>query len=422
MTGRWLILADDLTGAADCAVAFARRGVDAVVSWGSGPDGDATVRSIDVDSRMVSMTEAAARQVAAQSAHWRTGTRLYKKIDSTLRGHPAAELAAQLSAFAAGNLRRAPLAVVAPAFPAARRHTREGRMLVDGRSLEETALWARDPPYGSARLPDILGSAGLSSEVLALDVIRAGSQSVHLRLREAERSGIDAVICDCTTEADLTTVAMASLQLEQALWVGSAGLAAALATAVAEPRSSRPHLMAPCGPILTVVGSLAEPSRRQARTLAQSGTVVHLLAVADLLLAGAQAPGWRDAARALGDALAAGKDVLLETAWSEHPDLSQRPLLAAALGELVAGAKAEIGGVVVTGGQTARALLSGLGVEGIRLIDEVEPGVPLGVTLAAWRVPVITKAGSFGDTDTLRRCLAHLRNLPIVPTGAHIPT
>ncbi|MFC7555203.1 four-carbon acid sugar kinase family protein [Pseudoroseomonas wenyumeiae] len=30
---RWLILADDLTGAADCAVAFARRGHAAAVTW-----------------------------------------------------------------------------------------------------------------------------------------------------------------------------------------------------------------------------------------------------------------------------------------------------------------------------------------------------------------------------------------------------
>jgi uncharacterized protein YgbK (DUF1537 family) len=34
MAGRWLILADDLTGAADCAIAFGRRGLAAAVTWG----------------------------------------------------------------------------------------------------------------------------------------------------------------------------------------------------------------------------------------------------------------------------------------------------------------------------------------------------------------------------------------------------
>src|SRR5258705_8004039 len=34
MTRRWLILADDLTGAADCAIALGGRGQAAVVTWG----------------------------------------------------------------------------------------------------------------------------------------------------------------------------------------------------------------------------------------------------------------------------------------------------------------------------------------------------------------------------------------------------
>src|SRR5258705_5537391 len=34
MTRRWLILADDLTGAADCAIALGGRGLAAVVTWG----------------------------------------------------------------------------------------------------------------------------------------------------------------------------------------------------------------------------------------------------------------------------------------------------------------------------------------------------------------------------------------------------
>jgi len=173
MTSRWLILADDLTGAADCAAAFAKRGIETVVSWGVST-ADATVLAIDVDSRALSAGEAAARQVAAQSRHWRGGMRLYKKIDSTLRGQPAAELAAQLAAPAIGA-HRPPLAVVAPAFPAAGRHTREGCVVVDDRPLEATELWARDHTYASACLPDVLACAGLSSRVIALGAMRAGA-------------------------------------------------------------------------------------------------------------------------------------------------------------------------------------------------------------------------------------------------------
>ena len=34
VAARWLILADDLTGAADCAIAFARQGIASAVGWG----------------------------------------------------------------------------------------------------------------------------------------------------------------------------------------------------------------------------------------------------------------------------------------------------------------------------------------------------------------------------------------------------
>ena len=76
-----------------------------------------------------------------------------------------------------------------------------------------------------------------------------------------------------------------------------------------------------------------------------------------------------------------------------------------------------IGALFATGGETALALLSALGVNGIRLLDEVEPGVPLGLTRGALRVPIITKAGAFGDAGTLGRCLSHLRRLrrPRIP-------
>src|SRR3546814_20231514 len=68
-----------------------------------------------------------------------------------------------------------------------------------------------------------------------------------------------------------------------------------------------------------------------------------------------------------------------------------------------------MGGFAATGGATASALLSGFGVSGIRLLDEIEPGVALGVTLGQLSIPVATKAGAFGDEESLVRIAARLR-------------
>src|SRR5689334_23044685 len=109
---RFWIIADDLTGALDTAAPFAARGWrTCVVPWpGPSPralsaavrrsSADHDVVVVDTASRHVAANEAgrrvravvaAARRVDADAASPRA---FYKKIDSTLRGHVAVELAA----------------------------------------------------------------------------------------------------------------------------------------------------------------------------------------------------------------------------------------------------------------------------------------------------------------------------------------
>jgi D-threonate/D-erythronate kinase len=406
----WLIIADDLTGAADCASPFAGRGFDAVVSLG-GINCEASVLSVDADSRHLPAKAAAARQVAAQTAHWQPGMRLYKKIDSTLRGQPAAELAAQLSAWGAGSRQPAPLAIVAPAFPATGRVTLDGRMLLHELPLDQTPLWAREHTYADASLPDVLASAGLVADTITLEVIRAGCDLVLTRMKDAQRRGIAAVVCDGASDADLEIVAAASLQLGDAVWVGSAGLASALAATVAAKKPPHPPMRVPGGPVLVVVGSFADVTRRQARALTETQMVTPVPVRPETLLAGGQAPGWQAAVKTLLDGLEAGENMLLQIESSKIPDLVHGAELAPKLADMVELVSARIGAIVVTGGEIARAVLSRLGIQGIRLIDEVERGVPLGLSLGVLRIPIITKAGAFGDSATLCRCLARLGDL-----------
>ncbi len=91
------------------------------------------------------------------------------------------------------------------------------------------------------------------------------------------------------------------------------------------------------------------------------------------------------------------------------PDLAEGPAIADALGRLLAPAARHADGLMATGGETAAALLAHCGIDGLRLIDETEPGVSLGVTLGAFTMPIVTKAGAFGDEGTLLRALHRLR-------------
>jgi uncharacterized protein YgbK (DUF1537 family) len=67
--------------------------------------------------------------------------------------------------------------------------------------------------------------------------------------------------------------------------------------------------------------------------------------------------------------------------------------------------------VIATGGDTMEAILDGLDICAFEILQELEPGFPLGRTsLGDGRELLIAmKAGGFGDDDTLRRAITQLR-------------
>jgi 4-hydroxythreonine-4-phosphate dehydrogenase len=410
VTLRWLILADDLTGAADCAIAFARRGRTAAVGWGEAPAPvGATVFAINTDSRRLAPAAAAARHRSLVEARLTPGMRLIKKIDSTLRGQPAAELRATIQALR--DRGAGAMAIVVPAFPATGRTTEGGRIYLGGTPLEETALWARDHTYPSADLVAVLEAEGLRARLLPLAAVRREAAAGIAAALEAE---VEALVCDAVLPEDLDAVARGSLpSAERLFWSGSGGIAQALAMAEG-PAESVPQSFPRVGRggMLVVVGSVAEASRAAAARLVEAGAVRPFSLPPAVLLEDAAA---REAGAAIAGALAAGEDVLVDIAAEGEPDLSYGALLAGRLATLLAPAAPHVSGLFATGGETACALLGRLGVTGIRLLDELEPGVPLGVTIGGspgvHAIPVMTKAGAFGTAETIARSLDRLRAL-----------
>jgi uncharacterized protein YgbK (DUF1537 family) len=69
--------------------------------------------------------------------------------------------------------------------------------------------------------------------------------------------------------------------------------------------------------------------------------------------------------------------------------------------------------LVLTGGETAYAVLSGLGTEGIVIHTELQPGVALGTVEGgdAHGTTVVTKAGGFGNKKTMAAVIKNLKRL-----------
>jgi uncharacterized protein YgbK (DUF1537 family) len=408
------ILADDLTGAADCGIAFAAAGLDTFVAFGDGPPPAGTeALSVDTDSRREGEAEAVRRARAAAGRARAAGSRaLYRKIDSTLRGHVGPELAATLAALAESDPGgKAPAAIFAPAFPGTGRTTLGGEVVVKGELLERTEVWRDARMKVPARPSELLRLAGLRSHVVPLAQVRSGAGPLAAELERRAAGGVDVLVCDAEQEEDLAAIARAGARLVRpVVWTGSAGLARHLpgALGLTRERRRRSAALAPraAGPVVIVVGSRSSVARDQARLLAAEPETTLITVDPRVLLAGEGDPRWP--AGAVDRALSAGTDLLV-TVGEEPLGPERGPDLAAGAARLVVPQAGRISGLVATGGDVARALLAALGATGLHLEGEVEPGVPLGVADVAPPLAVVTKAGAFGDPRTLSRCRAALR-------------
>src|SRR5438270_664268 len=120
----------------------------------------------------------------------------------------------------------------------------------------------------------------------------------------------------------------------------------------------------------------------------------------------------RRSAAARSAALARGQDsALVVTSQQVRVELTSR--IVDVLGRLAADSARShrLRGFILTGGDTARAVCRHLGVAGIQLLAEIEPGVPLGRLVGQTSSPLlaVTKAGAFGSEQTLVHALHQLK-------------
>ena len=380
------VIADDLTGAADTGVQFARAGYRAAVVFRGEPvppEGlDAVV--FDTDSRTL-RPSLAARYVEQAGRAARDARLVYKKFDSTLRGSVAAELSAAL------QTTRRRRAVVAPAFPAAGRTTAGGTQLVHGVPVHETEM-RNDPrtPVREGHVPTLLG--GWSSSVGTLGVEDLDDPENVSRAVDTN----EWTVVDAERDADLEALVRAVPDPGAVLWAGSAGLALALGAVYPGPRPAEPRAsFAKARSVLVVVGSLNAASRGQLDALVErygdvavpvgpgsAGTVGEVVDTARNILSGGSCAVVHSSGRASSSARGQVMRALAGAA-------------AALAGEGL------FDGLVLTGGSTAVSVSRALGASGIRLAGELEAGVPVGALIGPSPYTVVTKAGGFGKPDTL---------------------
>lgn len=237
-----LIVADDLTGAADAAGAFARWGHDCRVNLRVDTGGSASVLAIDTDSRTMSASDAAG--VTAEAVRRHPGRQLMIKIDSTMRGHVRATVDAAASAMHTMPRR----VIVCPAFPAF------GRTVVDG------VAYSGGEPLAAGQLREVFSGTAANAELC---------------------------IADASTDDELDAVVGSYADDHDVLWVGSAGLAGHLARRMTPTNGGVDRT--PARRIVVVTGSQHERTATQLSDLADD-TLVFAIDPRDITLAARLGP------------------------------------------------------------------------------------------------------------------------------------
>ncbi|QQE73622.1 four-carbon acid sugar kinase family protein [Brevibacillus composti] len=426
------IIADDLTGASDSGVQFTRMGMTAQVIFHLGEEGAASARTdvvvVDTDSRSLPAEQAYAQAASAANYLKESGAlHFYKKMDSTLRGNIGAEIDGVMDAIPFD------MALVAPAFPKIGRTTVAGRHYLHGTLVDQTEM-GRDPksPVRESDLARLLASQSKrKTGLLPLSVLREGDESVGNRLDELRRGGAELIICDAETDEDMQRIARSvSVYPARMLWTGSAGLADFLPQALGLGGSGEKAAPLPKTgyPIVLVAGSISPTTREQLQHVHEQGGVARV-ELNPLPLLGAKAEQEQEIARCIAEMEAAlqagqGNIALSSQAGPEdvraakeleaekglpNGEISNR--IASALGEVAAAIvkKYDLQGMILTGGDTAKAVCRHMGATGMELLRELEPGIPLGRLVGPHRFCVVTKAGAFGTRPSLWRAFHELR-------------
>ena len=385
-----LILADDLTGALDSGVQFAGKGDEVAVRTDHKRAFDYTeaadVLVIDTETRHIPKEEAYDIVYRLTKEALAAGIRtIYKKTDSGLRGNVGAELKAVLDASGAERLE------FVPAWPKMERITKDGIHYASGVPLEES-IFSRDviDPVTESHIDRLIH---LQADV---DVTMHGKEEGH---------GI--VVYDCESEEELEKIAK-QLSAPEGNFRFVAGCAGLLEKYPKQSeRLSKDEEIRLDKELLVLSGSMNDITKGQLAYAEKQGMYRIHVPMRKIVT-----NTWTDAEiRTFAENFLKHSDTpvsIVDTMEAFGETSLSNSVLAAAitscLGKL---AYCLIGeGIrktyMIIGGDTLRGFIREAGIQSLRPIREMAPGV----VLAKYRNKgidryLITKSGAFGPEDHL---------------------
>jgi uncharacterized protein YgbK (DUF1537 family) len=415
-------VADDFTGATDLCNTLVRNGmrtvqlIDVPRDGDPVPDADAVV--VALKSRTIPAPDAIAQSLAALRWLQRAGARqiLFKycsTFDSTDEGNIGPVADALLDALGAD------FTIFCPAFPENARTIYKGYLFVGDVLLSESGM--RDHPLTPMRDPSLVRVLQRQTKakvgLVPFAEASRGAAAIGDAFDRLRRSGHRHAVVDAVADRDLVEIAAAAKDLK--LITGGSGIAIGLPenfrrAGLLRPNPSAAELPRIAGPELVLSGSCSTATLAQVADFQAKRPAFELdpVALAEDKGLVQRAIDWAEGL------LGRGPVLVFASAPPERVRAAQERLGRERAGAVVEEALARVAkalvgkGVrrlVVAGGETAGAVVQALGVRGLRIGPQIDPGVPWTASLGDPPLALALKSGNFGGPDFFTRAFAVLR-------------
>jgi 3-dehydrotetronate 4-kinase len=400
-------IADDFTGATDLANNLVRAGMKTVQVIDT-PTSDQQIEAdaivVALKSRTVAPQQAIAESLAALAWLQRQGaTQIYFKycstFDSTSQGNIGPVTEALMKALDTS------FTIATPAFPDNKRTVFKGYLFVGDVLLNESGMENHPlTPMTEANLVKVM-QAQCVQKVGLIDhsVVASSAAAIVEKIDQLKMQGVAIAIIDATSNQDLMRMGTAFKALP--LITAGSGVAIGLPQNFgiqANPNAS--SLPTPKGFKAVVSGSCSIATNNQVNDFIAKGgaaLAINPMELSDPNQVIANSLLWAKNEYALHD-----KPVLIYSTGEP----SAVKAVQQALGVANAGAMVEttlaaiavglvklgVGQLIVAGGETSGACVKALGIQTLRIGDQIDPGVPW---CYADSLHIALKSGNFGSAD-----------------------
>ena len=411
-------IADDFTGATDLANMLVKGGLKTIQLLGT-PSKNDVVPSVDaviiaLKTRTIPVGDAIEQSLQAMNWLKTAGAKqFFFKYCSTFDSTDEGNIGPVIDALMAGL--ETQFTIACPAFPETERTIFKGHLFVGDKLLSDSPM--KDHPLTPMTDSNLVStlSRQTSQKVGLVEYtnISRGPTEIRKAFNQLQKGGVAIAVTDVLNDEHLYFLGEAVKDFK--LITGGSGIALGLPSQLKSHENHKEEttvhkLPEVLGKELVLSGSCSEMTLAQVNEFSKKYCTLKLnpVELAESNSALDNAVDWVIQAKGKEPILvyaSAPPDAVKEAQQKLGRDLASSTVENALAKIARAAVQNGFRRIVVAGGETAGAVVSNLGIKGIMIGEQIDPGVPTTVSIGNPSIGLVLKSGNFGSADFFEKAL-----------------